>query len=585
MINPINAKTLTWLSILFVCLISCSESGNIQSTNVLETASGSETSGNPLSESSKPDKFIEPQVELPPADIRRLTEEQYRNIIADIFGEQIIIGGRFDPLLRTDGLLATGSWSASMTPAGMLQYEEMARSIAKQLTSTQQRRYFIPCEQDSNTSFNDDCATQFLAKVGRMLFRRPLSTAELSEIVSISDQAAKSLGNFYDGLSFGLARLMIAPEFLFVMAEVEPDPEHPGAMRLDAFSKASRLSFFLWNTAPDEALLLAAESGELHTDDGLNQQVKRMISSPRLKTGIRAFFADMLEFSEFEFLEKDTAIYPAFGPAIARDAKEQSLLTITDLLINQNGDYRDLFTTKKTFINRNLGMLYRLPVKAPQGVWEDFEFPSDDPRAGIQTHLSFLTLNSHPGRSSPTLRGLAIRDMFMCIKVPDPPSDVDFSGFHDENSPNKTARQRLIAHANQPACSGCHRLMDPIGLALENYDSAGQFRTTENGAVIDTSGDLDGRVYDDSIGLGAALHDSPAVPVCLVNRLAAYAVGPHSKSMYQWLDYLEKSFTLNNYSVTSLIEDIATSKSFYAVSVPDDSGYATKLNTIKPDHL
>ncbi|MFL2769949.1 MAG: DUF1588 domain-containing protein [Rhodospirillaceae bacterium] len=121
-----------------------------------------------------------------------------------------------------------------------------------------------------------------------------------------------------------------------------------------------------------------------------------------------------------------------------------------------------------------------------------FEFSENDPRAGILTQVGFSALASHPGRSSPTLRGKSIREAVLCQKVPDPPGDVDFSLFEDPNSPNKTARERLTAHSTEPACAGCHKITDPIGLALEQLDGIGQLRTSENGVVIDVSGNLDG---------------------------------------------------------------------------------------------
>jgi hypothetical protein len=260
-------------------------------------------------------------------------------------------------------------------------------------------------------AYDDACARQFIEKFGRLLFRRPLTDAEMATRVAIVRETTAALGSFTGALSSGLASLLVSPQFLFITDVLETDPEQPGHYRLDGFSIASRLSFLLWNTAPDDVLLRAAASGDLHTGAGLEQQVERMMASPRLTTGVRAFFSDMLGFSEFDFLEKDSIIYPAFGVAAARDAKEQTLRTIADHIIEQDRDYRDLFTTRRTFMTRTLGLVYRVQVQAPKGVWQPYEFPPDSPRMGIQGQLSFLALNSHPGRSSPTLRGVAIREM------------------------------------------------------------------------------------------------------------------------------------------------------------------------------
>jgi hypothetical protein len=514
----------------------------------------------------------EPVTESVPPDMRRLTEEQYRNIIADVFGTTITVSGRFDPLVRTEGLLAVGAWSTSVSSAGLMQYEEIARSIAAQVLNETNRPLFAPCQISADTAFDEPCARQFLAKVGRVLFRRPLTDEEVSARVSFARRAADSLGHFHDGLSFSLTSLLVDPEFLFITDFTEPDPDQRDATRLTAFSKAARLSFLLWNTTPDDALLIAAENGDLHSRDRLSRQVDRMMASPRLKNGVRAFFSDMLEFNEFDVLEKDSIIYPAFGTAAVRDAREQTLRTITDHLVTRNGDYRDLFTTRKTFMSRPLGMVYQVRVKAPENVWEPFEFPADDPRAGIQAQLSFLALNSHPGRSSPTLRGKAIRNMLLCQRIPDPPADVDFSEFNDPNSPSKTARDRLSAHATNAACAGCHRITDPIGLALENFDGSGQFQAVENGAHIDTSGDLDGILFADGAGLGQALHDNPATTSCLVNRIYAYASGQSLSSRNEWMAYLEEGFAADGYRITALLKRIASSTTFYAVAPADTSG-------------
>lgn len=527
----------------------------------------------------------EPVSEGLPPDVRRLTEDQYRNIIGDIFGSSIVVAGRFDTPVREDGLLAVGARDATVTPGGLVQFDEMARSIASQVLDEPHRHFLVPCEVAGQSIYNEACAEQFITKYGRLLFRRPLSEAERDARLTIVRETTESLGSFGSGLEMGLTSLMMAPQFLFVTDVVEDDPGTSGTNRLDAFSIATRLSFLLWNTAPDDRLLRAAEQGDLHQDEGLEQQVERMMASPRLATGVRAFFSDMLSFSEFDFLEKDSVIYPAFGVAAGRDAQEQTLRTIADHVINLDADYRDLFTTRKTFMTRTLGLVYKVQVQAPRGVWQPYEFAADDPRIGIQSHLGFLALNSHPGRSSPTLRGVAIREMLLCQKVPEPPPDVDFSGFNDPDSTAKTARERLAAHSTNAACAGCHRITDPIGLALENFDGAGQFQREENGVLIDTSGDLDGVAFEDSTGLGLAMRNNPAAASCLVNRLYAYASGQTLAPRDPWMAYLEENFAGDGYSVKSLLKRIATSKTFYAVAPIETAEQLveTAANTAAPN--
>ncbi len=517
-------------------------------------------------------------------NIRRLTETQYRNIIADLFGPRIVVGGRFDPLVRTSGLLEVGARSAPVTATGLEEYDGLARSIAAQVVKPGNREYLLPCKPQSETAPDDACAKQFYGAIGRLLYRRPLTDDELKTTVSLANATSKKLGGFYDGLSSGLAALLEAPPFLFIVDSTEPDPDNKGGRRLTAYAKASRLSFLLWNTTPDDELLTAAASGDLDSKKGLKRQVDRMLASQHLNTGVRAFFSDMFGYDGFDSLEKDSVVYPKFSLAVAEDAKEQTLRTLVDLLVTQNGDYRDIFTTRKTFMSPALSRIYEVPVNRPDGGWSPYTFPEGDPRAGIATQIGFVSLYAHPGRSSSTLRGRAVREELLCQKVPDPPGNVSFDLFNDPNSPHKTARERLTAHASAPSCAGCHKIMDPIGLALEKFDGIGQFRTAENGEAIDTSGNLDGVKFEDAAGLGAALHDNPAATACVVNRLYSYAVGRvPNKGENEWVSVLQKNFAEDNYRFTALLRRIAMSDAFYAVSSQAASTRSAESNPASAD--
>jgi hypothetical protein len=515
-------------------------------------------------------KNEEPQSSGGPVVVRRLTQEQYQTIIADIFGADIKIGGRFEPDLRKSGLLAVGAGEVSVTPAGFEQYDSMARGAAAQIVDERHRDMLVGCKPASVTAPDDACAKSFYASVGRLLYRRPLKDGELKTQVAIADAAAIKLGDFYKGLAMGLTGMLEAPQFLFRREVAEADPDHAGQQRLNAFSKAARLSFFLWNTTPDDELLTAAESGDLNSSRGLAKQVDRLMASPRLTAGARAFFNDMMAFDAFADLSKDTTIYPKFTNAVIADAQEQTLRTITDHLLVEKGDYRDLFTTRKTFMTPLLGTIYRVPVETKDG-WEAHEFAADDPRVGLLTQISFLSLHSTPGRSSPTIRGKALREVLLCQKVPDPPGNVNFNLVQDTKNPNfRTARARLAAHATQATCTGCHRLIDPMGLGLEQFDSLGEYRPAENGQAIDASGELDGVKFTDAASLGKALHDNPATPSCLVNRLYAYAAGRQAaKGEAEWIHYLDTSFAADGYRLPDLMRRIATSDAFYRITAPE----------------
>ena len=510
----------------------------------------------------------EPVAKGAPPTMRRLSNEQYRNVISDIFGPQITVAGQGDNLARADGMIAIGSRMARITPAGFEKFYNLARLISTQVVSPANRDSEFPCTPADPKVADDTCAKQFYAKVGRLLYRRPLTTAELDEAVKAANEGAKTKGSFYAGAAVGLVGMLTSPQFLFIVDETEPDPDHAGQQRLTAYAKAARLSFLLWNSTPTDDLLTAAEKGELHKDSGLEKQVDRMMASSRLDSGVRAFFEDFLRFEQFDTLEKDATIYPAFSLKVTEDAREQVLRTMIDHLITRDADYRELFTTRKTFVTGPLARIYRIPVTRPSGnAWQPYEFPEGDLHAGILTQIGFAAVASHPGRSSPTLRGRAMRESLLCQKVPDPPGDVDFSKFEDSDSPNRTARERLTAHRSMEACAGCHKITDPIGLGLENLDGAAQQRTTENGAVIDTSGDLDGIQFKDAVGLGQAFHDHPATANCVVDRLATYAFArvPRTEDK-AYVTYLQKSFANDGYRFAPLLKRIALSDAFTAVA-------------------
>ena len=191
---------------------------------------------------------------------------------------------------------------------------------------------------------------------------------------------------------------------------------------------------------------------------------------------MRAFFADIYGFDAIEqgLVRKDPALFPAFSQPLIQDAREQTLRVIADHLLDDDGDYRELFTTRRSFMTRTLGLVYRVPVRSRRRLGAVRLFPADSQRAGLLTHVSLLALHSHPGRSSPTLRGKFVREVLLCQDVPPPPGNIDFSMFADDAAQNRsTARERLEAHVASPACAGCHDLMDPLGLALEKMDGIG----------------------------------------------------------------------------------------------------------------
>ena len=519
------------------------------------------------------------------AAMRRLTAEQYRQIITDVFGSDITIGGRFEPDRRDNGLFALGAAKVSVSQTGLEQYYGMGRGVAEQVMK---RRELVPCKPANDKAADDACAAKFLGEVGRVLYRRPLAAGELKAQVGAAHAAAENLKDFYRGLELSLSSMLASPQFLFRREVVEADPAKAGQYRLEPYSLASKLSFLLWDSSPDSQLLAAAESGELNTPKGYAKQVDRMLASPRLEGGMRAFFTDMFAFDDFALLAKDATIYPQFSLEVTRDAKEETLRTVVDQLITKNGDYRDIFTTKKTFLTTYLASVYRLPLLQPNQVngepeaWVPYEYPANDPRAGILMHISFVALHSHAGRSSPTIRGKALREIMLCQKVPDPPGNVNFTVVQDTSNPQfKTARERLNAHATEAMCTGCHKLTDPMGLALETLDGGGGLRTHENGAPLDTSGIMDGKKFANATELGQVVHDSPAASKCIVNRMASYAIGKPASGVSGWLANLEGSFTKDGYRIPALLRSIVMSPEFTTVTLTQTASAETSKGSLQ----
>jgi len=506
----------------------------------------------------------EPDSKGTPASMRLLTEEQYLNTLSYVFGPNMKPTTRFAALPRTDGLLASGAALAGLTDTQLEMYQKTAAKVATQVISEDSRNYLIPCTPAAPDAADAECARIFVSETAPLLYRRALPAERIDALVEQANKAADALHSFYDGLGVVIEGMLLSPNVLLVVDAAEPDPDHPGTERLDSWALATRLSLFLWNAAPDADLLKAADSGVLQTRKGLAAEVDRMLASPRLEDGVRALFDDMFEFENFGTLTKDGQIYPSFTGETAVDAREQTLRTIVNHLLTRRGDYRDLFTTRETVMSQSLATIYKVAAQGPG--WMPYEFPPDSPYAGLLTQVSFQALHSHPGRSSATLRGKALREVLLCQSVPKPPPNVDFSAVQNPDPNVKTARERVAFHLKNPSCAGCHRITDPMGLSMEAFDGAGQFRHQENGVDIDTTGNLDGVEFNDVVGLGKALRDNPQLPWCAVRRTFAYATGtPSDSNNRRVLEFLLERFAEDGYQLPGLLREIALSSAFRKV--------------------
>ncbi|MGI1677294.1 MAG: DUF1592 domain-containing protein [Cellvibrionaceae bacterium] len=499
---------------------------------------------------------------------RRLNETEYRHTIADIFGADIKVQARFETQKREEGLMAIGNTVLSLTSSGFEQYFNLASNISSQVLSVENRAELLDCFSKEKVKADKHCARKFIAHYGELLFRRPLTEQEIDARFSTVEVGAQQTGDFYNGLSLALTSLLVAPEFLFRIEKAEPDPNNSDEYRLDAFTKASRLSYMFWSSTPDQELMDVARSGAIHKNEVLNQQLNRLVNSPRFAEGGRAFFADMLQLEGFDNMVKDPEIYPKFNQTIADSAREQMLKTAVGLLIEQKRDYRDLFRSNDTYINRPLASVYKVAYPSKEE-WIPYTFPDDLERAGILTQVGFLSLFAHPGTSSPTRRGIKLHEIFMCEPTPDPPADVDFSKVKD--SMKGTVRGRLLDHMENTGCTACHKRSDPPGLALEHFDGIGQLRKYENGILIDVSAEFNGVNLTGAEGLADYLFEDPRISSCLVRNVYAYGTGRVPDFWDE--DYLAdqtEAFTTNGHKFGELMKQIASTPEFFKAHVPED---------------
>lgn len=509
----------------------------------------------------------------------RLTPEQYQRTIHDVFGDGIQVekNKRGVFAAREQGLLALANRKLTVDVDELEQDEAIAQKIAAQVVDASNRPALVGCKPKTEDGPDDGCAEHFISRTGLLLFRRPLSAQEVQSLVAFQNKSALRLHSFNAGLANALERMLMAPEFLFRVETGTPDPTQPGTLRLDAYARASRLSYFLWDSEPDRELLTAAQSGKLMSMQGLQQQVERLLHSPRTEYGLRAFFTDMLQLSDIDHdrafaLAIDTGAHPEFIAEVQADAQEQTLRTVVDQLLDKNGDYRDLFITRDTFLTPALAAIYgvQLPQSQAMGAavpWVRYRYAEADPYVGILGHISFLARHSREGETSPTRRGRAVREIFLCGRVPPPPGNLDFDLIQNSTDPRyRTMRGRLAAHLSEPMCAGCHKLTDPVGLALESFDISGTLRSTENGAAIDPSGELNGKTFVSFKQLAQVIRDDPAITACLISRAYAYGTEREPTANERvWLDKMQSQLSTDGVRWLDLMRRITLDPDFYTM--------------------
>jgi hypothetical protein len=501
-----------------------------------------------------------PAVETPPASLKRLTAEQYQSALTALFGESLILPTSLEPDEPVDGLRVVGASVTSLSSRGVEQYEEAALNVAAQLVeSPELQAALVRCEPAATR--DDACAAEALEDLAWRAWRRPVEGGELEVLVDLAGRGADTLGDFYEGLTFAVAAVLQSPWFLYRVELGEPDPLDPSRWRYTDYEMASRLAWFLWNTLPDDALLAAAEAGALTGDEGLAEQVDRMLADPRARDGVRSFFTDAWLLYELDALSKDPDVFPNMSELVGPSAREETLLGLEHLIFEEQGDWRDALTSQRTFVDRTLAAIYDVPAPTMDGFGE-IRLEESGGRRGLLGQVSVLGLHSHAVSTSVTRRGIFVRQVLLCQTIPSPPADVDTS-IPEADADAPTMRDRVASHLEDPTCAACHQITDPIGLGLENFDGLGLWRDTENDVTIDASGDLDGAAFADAWELAGAVREHSSLVPCMVETLYRYANGrsidPGEDALVDWHT---QGFEVAEYRVQSLLRDIALGPGF-----------------------
>ncbi|HEU5077041.1 MAG TPA: DUF1592 domain-containing protein, partial [Polyangiaceae bacterium] len=459
---------------------------------------------------------------------------------------------------------AVGASTVVTGERGVEQYHTAVESAVDQVFVDPVRRAeFVGC---TPTAADDSCVRGFVESMGRLAWRRPLTTLEIDQVVGVAATAATELEDVMEGVRWATVALFTSPHFLYRPELGAQDSS--GTHRFTSYELASKLAFLLWNTGPDDQLLDEAESQDLATPEALRGAAERMLDAPAGRRAVGAFAEDYMRLDRVLSQAKDAALFPEYAPALqaamVRDMRESWEITAYD----NDGSALDVFSTTTVVANAELAVLYGLDASGlDSSTFRTFELPASSPRLGILGKAGFLSQFANQKEGSPTLRGKFIREAMMCEPVDPPPGDVALELPEPPDDAPMTKRERLEAHRAIPACSGCHNLMDPMGLPLETFDAIGRFRTTDHGLTIDTSGEFDENPVADARELGIVMSSSDTVAACLARKYYSYAVGYEERDVDESVvQALAASFKASGYRFRSLILDVVASEAFVSVT-------------------
>ena len=459
---------------------------------------------------------------LGPAVVRRLTRVEYNNTVRDLLGDTSRPADAFPAEEVVNGF---NNNAAALGVTDLLAEQYMSAAEALSAAAVQDIAALLPC--DPVVTGEVACGQAFIAAFGRRAYRRPLAVDERARLESVFSWGLQD-GGFTSGIALTLQAILQSPSFLYRVEVAKPDPAlPPGVRRLTSWELASRLSFFAWNSTPDDPLLDLAASGDLVDPEVLRAEAVHLLADPRARSPVLDFHAQLLDLAALSSAARDPETFPDLSDEIRGHMLTETDRFVEHVFFADDARWSTLLTAPYTFLNTPLAEYYGLiGVAGPE--FGKVDLPANSHRAGLLTQGSLLAVLGKFASTAPIQRGRFVRQQLLC-QVILPPPDVEF--MPPDIDPNATTREKYKEHSINPACAGCHVLMDPIGFGFEHFDGAGRYRAVENGFPIDAAGEIVGGdaslagPFDGVAELSARLSDSPAVYQCLVRQHFRYAFG------------------------------------------------------------
>jgi len=495
----------------------------------------------------------------------RLNRFEYDNTVRDLLSTALTPARAF-PKDDFGDSFDNNAQALTVSPLLTEAFVTAAAQLAEEALTTR-RDTLITC--DVADVGLDNCARQSLTPFLTRAFRRPLLDAEISPYVELVRQARDEGASFDEGIQIAVEAALLSVNFLFrVEFDVEPDSTDFHA--LTQYELATRLSYFLWSSMPDDELMLAAQNHELQSDEQIVEQVERMLADPKAEALSRAFAGRWLETNDIADSNQPAEdVFEQYTPELKHSMEEETRLLLRDVLTGEL-PFEQLLTTDESHLDARLADFY--------GVAGEFDSTfrrvslADTPRRGLLGHGSVLTLTAAPTRTSPTRRGVYVLSNLLCAAPPPPPPNVqgDLDKTSDAIPDDLPFAERARLHADDPQCAGCHALMDPIGFGLERFDAIGRYRTEEFDRAIDASGELatNGGVvdFDGAVELGALLAKDDRLPACATQKLYTYAMSrlPELETAADQcrIDWLRKRFSAAGHDFTELLRMVVLTDAF-----------------------